>query len=137
MCARAQGLRVVRRRQAIQDILASEDTELDGLGAASGATVLRAAAAGAHACCLMSGCRLQLMALEEGEEDEADLLPAVAEEDPEGDEAPGTNGGDGDRAVSASTSSLAPARTGGVTIWDDVEATCMFGIRVRRTAECS
>lgn len=102
-----QGLRVTRQRQAVQDVLASEDPEMDGLGAEPGVTVLRASAAGAHACCLLSNHRLHLMVLEEGDETDADLLPVgLGGEEEEG-------AGDGVEGA-----------------WEGVEAMCMFGVQV-------
>ncbi|CAN0405325.1 unnamed protein product, partial [Pylaiella littoralis] len=71
--AHDQGLRVTRNRVPVQDVLASEDPELGGLGAEAGVTVVRAAAAGSHACCLLSNRRLHLMALDDG-----DLMPVLA-----------------------------------------------------------
>lgn len=101
---------MTRKRQFVQEVLAAEDTEMDGLGAGPDVTVLKAAAEGVYACCLLSNSYLHLMALEEGDVEEADLLPVgdLVGED-------GIGGGHG---------------TGGV--WKDVEAMCMFGVKVRR-----
>lgn len=104
---------MTRKRQFVQEVLAAEDTEMDGLGAGPGVTVLKAAAEGAYACCLLSNSHLHLMALEEGDVEEADLLPVGVGES---EDLVGEDGvGDG---------------TGGV--WKDVEAMCMFGVKVRR-----
>ncbi|CAM9706988.1 unnamed protein product, partial [Ectocarpus sp. 8 AP-2014] len=98
--AHKQGLRVTRNRDPVQDVLASEDPDLGGLGADAGVTVLRAAAAGSHACCLLSNLRLHLMALDDG-----DLMPvgSVEEAREEGE--------------------------GGGGVWEEVEAVCMFGVQ--------
>ena len=77
---------------------------MDGLGADLDVTVKRAAAAGVHACCLLSNSRLHLMALEEGDEGEADLLPVDIDGGEEGE--------------------------GGGGVWEEVEAMCMFGVQV-------
>ncbi|CAN0468994.1 unnamed protein product, partial [Ectocarpus sp. 12 AP-2014] len=100
--AHKQGLRVTRNRDPVQDVLASEDPDLGGLGADAGVTVLRAAAAGSHACCLLSNLRLHLMALDDG-----DLMP-VGSVDEAGEEGEGGGG-----------------------VWEEVEAVCMFGVQVR------
>lgn len=97
-----QGLRVTRNRDPVQDVLASEDPDLGGLGADAGVTVLRAAAAGSHACCLLSNLRLHLMALDDG-----DLMPVGSVEEA-GEEGEGGGG-----------------------VWEEVEAVCMFGVQVR------
>lgn len=103
---------MARDRQEVQDVLAGEETEMGGLGAERGATLLRASAAGVYASCLLSGFRLRLMALEEGDAAKADLFAAVAEEGSGGE---GSEEGEG---------------TAGEVEWDDTEAMCMFGVRV-------
>lgn len=99
-----QGLRVTRNRAAVFDVLASDDPEFGGLGAEAGVSVVRAAAAGSHACCLLSNLRLHLMALDDG-----DLMPLLLAEG----EGEGKGAGSG---------------AGGV--WEGVEAMFMFGIQV-------
>eukprot|EP00752_Nemacystus_decipiens_P015088 g13442.t1 len=111
--AHAQGLRVTRDRAAVFDVLASDDPEFGGLGAEPGVSVVRAAAAGSHACCLLSNLRLHLMALDDG-----DLMPLLPAEEYEG-EGEGGEGGAGGGA-------------GGV--WEEVEAVYMFGIQERAAA---
>eukprot|EP00904_Undaria_pinnatifida_P008680 jgi/Undpi1/4942/HiC_scaffold_19.g08294.m1 len=106
VCAMAGGTVVQAHAQGVQDVLASEDPEMDGLGADLDVTVKRAAAAGVHACCLLSNSRLHLMALEEGDEGEADLLPVDIDGGEEGE--------------------------GGGGVWEEVEAMCMFGVQEQR-----
>lgn len=106
---------MTRKRQFVQEVLAAEDIELDGLGAGPDVTVLKAAAAGVYACCLLSNSDLHLMALEEGDVEEADLLPVGVGESEDLAGGDGVGGGND---------------TGGV--WKDVEAMCMFVVQVRR-----
>eukprot|EP00903_Cladosiphon_okamuranus_P018754 g17257.t1 len=104
--AHAQGLRVTRDRAAVFDVLASDDPEFGGLGAEPGVSVVRAAAAGSHACCLLSNLRLHLMALDDG--DLMPLLPSEEEEEEGGSEGSGGGG-----------------------VWEEVEAMFMFGVQER------
>lgn len=110
----------------MQDLLAGEDTEMGGLSGGGGdpsadgdITVLRAAAAGTHACCLLSARRLRLMALEEGDEREAELMVALADDEE----------GGGGSAYGDSEGGGGGLSGSGVE-WEDVEAMCMFGVRV-------
>lgn len=96
------------------DVLASDDPEFGGLGAEAGVSVVRAAAAGSHACCLLSNLRLHLMALDDG--DLMPVLPPAEEEERQEEEEEGNGVGGGEGA-------------GGV--WEEVEAMYMFGIQVR------
>lgn len=108
---------MTRNRAAVFDVLASDDPEFGGLGAEAGVSVVRAAAAGSHACCLLSNLRLHLMALDDG--DLMPLLPPAEDEEGEG-EAKGEGQGEG------------LAEGGGAGgVWDGVEAMYMFGIQVR------
>lgn len=96
-------------------MLASEDPEVGGLGADPGVTVVRAAAAGVHACCLLSDNRLRLMALEEGDAQEAELLPVDADEG---------------KTVGVVGGAFAAGEGGAGEAWEAVEAVCMFGVQV-------